>query len=172
MDPQQQLNQILQQQLRDVQLPEPISWWPLAMSWWVLFGAIAVGVFFSIRAFRKNRVRNAYRRHAHRQLQLHYRQWQSDANTSQYLQSANAVLKRASLHLDDAARSLSGAFWLEYLQSLAQENFSKQAITALSQGIYHKTPEFDVDQIHQELKQWLVKHKSSPVELAKGVSNA
>ena len=172
MDPQQQLNQILQQQLRDVHLPEPVSWWPLAISWWILFGLIAVGLFFSIRAFRQNRARNAYRHHALKQLLKHYRQWQSDANTNQYLQSANTVLKRTSLHLNDSARQLSGAPWLEYLENLADENFSEQAKHALSQGIYQKSPEYDVDQIQGELAQWLNKHKTTPIEPAKEVKYA
>lgn len=172
MDPQQQLKQILQQQLRDVQLPEPISWWPLAVSWWILIGLIVAGIIFSVRAFRKNRARNAYRRDALKQLQSHYRQWQSDANTSQYLQSANAVLKRASLHLDDTARQLSGSSWIEYLQSLTQNNFSEHVRDALSQGIYRKSPEFDVDQIQQELNQWLNRHKPSSMVPTKGVNYA
>lgn len=172
MDPQQQLNQILQQQLRDVHLPEPISWWPLAISWWILLGLIAVGLFFSIRAFRQNRARNAYRHHAIKQLQTNYRQWQSDANTSQYLQSANVTLKRTSLHLNDSARHLSGLPWLEYLGNMADDNFSEQAKLALSQGVYQKSPEYDVDQIQRELAQWLSKHKSSPIEPANEVQHA
>ncbi len=172
MDPQQQLNQILQQQLRDVHLPDPISWWPLAISWWILFGVIAVGLFFSIRAFRQNRARNAYRHHARKQLQSHYQQWQSDTNTSQYLQSANMVLKRTSLHLNNTARQLSGTPWIEYLQSLADDSFSEQTMLALGQGIYHKSPEYDVDQIHRELAQWLNKHKPSPIVPTKEVKYA
>lgn len=172
MDPQQQLNQILQQQLRDVQLPEPISWWPLAMSWWVLLSLTMLGVCFAIRAFRKNRARNAYRRRALKKLNSHYRQWQSDHNTSQYLQSANAVLKRASLHLDDTARQLSGASWLSYLQHFAQDDFSEQANQALSQGMYQKLPAYDVDQIQQELIQWLSKHKPRSAEPDKEVDYA
>ncbi len=172
MDSQQQINQILQEQLRDVQLPEPISWWPLATSWWFLLSFVAVGLIFVIRAFHKYRARNAYRQHARMQIQSHYQQWQNDANTSQYLQSVNAVLKRASLHLDGSACSLSGASWLDYLQSLSQDNFSEQTTDALSQGIYHKSPEYDVIQIQQELEHWLSKHKSNPVEPAGEVKYA
>ena len=28
-------------QLRDIQLPEPISWWPLAPGWWVLIISVS-----------------------------------------------------------------------------------------------------------------------------------
>lgn len=172
MDQQQQLNQILQQQLRDVHLPEPVSWWPLAISWWILFGLVVVSIFFAIRAFRKNRAHNAYRHDALVQLHTHYLQWQSDTNTSQYLQSANTVLKRASLHIDDTARQLSGESWLQYLQSLSQDNFSEPVIGALSQGTYQKSPEYDVDQIQRELTQWLKNHKPRTAGLATEVQHA
>jgi len=160
MNPQQQLNEILQQQLRDVHLPEPISWWPLAAPWWALLCLIVLALFFAIRAFRNNRARNAYRRHAVSQLSAHYKKWQSNADTSAYLQSANAVLKRASLHLDESARQLSGSAWLRYLSQFSPHNLSELTETALSQGIYQKAPEYDVEKIQQELTQWLLKHES------------
>lgn len=28
------------EQLKDIQLPEPVSWWPLAYGWWVLIGLV------------------------------------------------------------------------------------------------------------------------------------
>jgi hypothetical protein len=55
-------------QLRDIHLPEPISWWPLAPGWWLLAVVIIGVLFFSIRWLVKRRARNCYRKEARRVL--------------------------------------------------------------------------------------------------------
>lgn len=57
-------------QLRDIHLPEPISWWPLAPGWWLLAALILGVLFFSIRWLIKYRAKNCYRKEAHRLLTL------------------------------------------------------------------------------------------------------
>ena len=32
----------LLQQLRDVHVPDSVSWWPLAIGWWVIIGLVAL----------------------------------------------------------------------------------------------------------------------------------
>lgn len=34
--------------IRDIQLPDPISWWPLAWGWWALLAAIIVLIFLGL----------------------------------------------------------------------------------------------------------------------------
>ena len=52
-----QLKQILSEQLRDIHLPEAVSWWPLAIGWWVLgflaIIAIAVLAYIVLRRIKK-----------------------------------------------------------------------------------------------------------------------
>jgi hypothetical protein len=31
------------QDLRDVHLPDPISWWPPAFGWWMIMGLLIIG---------------------------------------------------------------------------------------------------------------------------------
>lgn len=40
------------QQLKDINLPEPISWWPLAIGWWVL-GLMCITAIVGIIWYRK-----------------------------------------------------------------------------------------------------------------------
>jgi len=43
-------------QLRDIHLPDAISWWPLAPGWWVLAGVLLVGVAcVAVFEFRRRR---------------------------------------------------------------------------------------------------------------------
>lgn len=51
-------------QLRDIHLPEPVSWWPPALGWW-LTAALLVGLLLSaFLMWRRRRQRFGYRREA------------------------------------------------------------------------------------------------------------
>ena len=50
--------------LRDIYLPEPISWWPLAPGWWIIIGglfALAILGFLAWRFYARRQVRRAER---------------------------------------------------------------------------------------------------------------
>ncbi|MDE0747891.1 MAG: DUF4381 domain-containing protein [Porticoccaceae bacterium] len=57
-------------QLRDIHLPEPILWWPLAPGWWVLI-ILCLGTFtwLAIKAVQRYQA-NLYRRQAQQKLSL------------------------------------------------------------------------------------------------------
>ena len=54
--------------LRDLHLPEAISWWPLAPGWWVVIGLTMVLIGVILQRYLERRARGAARRHALRQL--------------------------------------------------------------------------------------------------------
>lgn len=57
-------------QLRDIHLPEPISWWPLAPGWWALIIlCLALSIWLVSRAVQRWRA-NLYRRQALQKLTL------------------------------------------------------------------------------------------------------
>ena len=56
--------------LRDLHLPEVVSWWPLAPGWWVLIALAAVALIYLLRLYLRTRARGAARRHAMRQLDV------------------------------------------------------------------------------------------------------
>jgi hypothetical protein len=39
--------------LRDIHLPEPISWWPLAYGWWILLGVFGVAAVLGWLYYRR-----------------------------------------------------------------------------------------------------------------------
>ena len=57
-------------QLRDIHLPEPILWWPLAPGWWVLIIlCLALAIWFISKGVQRWRA-NLYRRQALQKLTL------------------------------------------------------------------------------------------------------
>jgi len=155
-----QLKNILEQQLRDAHAPDAVSWWPLAIGWWLVL-ALLVSVFaFGLIKLISHRRQNAYRKIAIAELNQTFSLWQEQQNSSRYLQTANSILKRACVHIDKQALSLSGTPWVSHLNGYYENSFSKETEAALTQQLYQPNPNLDIDQIHQEIKAWLVRHKT------------
>ena len=55
-------------QLRDLHLPDPIGWWPLAPGWWFVIALAVLGVAWLLRRAWQTRQFNAPRRYAKRTL--------------------------------------------------------------------------------------------------------
>ena len=50
--------------LRDIHLPEAISWWPLALGWWILIALLSIASIFACMALFKHHQTRLYRRQA------------------------------------------------------------------------------------------------------------
>jgi type II secretory pathway pseudopilin PulG len=173
----QQLNDILEQQLRAPQTPEAISWWPLAPGWWIIAALLLTLACYAVIKLRQNRQKNNYRRTATTMLDAYYSDWQQQPNDGNYLLAANSVIKRACSHFDTASRKLSGNDWVNYLNALCKNDLSKATQTALRNGLYQKQPKADIESIHRDLKAWLLAHNTHAINdseeaLKAEVSNA
>jgi hypothetical protein len=121
--------------LRDIHLPEAISWWPLAPGWWIIAGAtlLFIIVFFVSRKIS----RKTYRRYKRsRQLKRdikselehikqHYKQTQ---NESALAKSLSILLRRASISYYPAkdTAGLTGDDWLSWLDTGNTKNTGKR----------------------------------------------
>lgn len=108
--------------LRDIHLPEPVGWWPLAPGWWllvalVLVGLVACGVYYYLARHRRVALR------ALRRVQAALEQ---GAEPVACLQNVSTVLRRFAMttvaRTDVAAPppdvpGLIGEAWLKYLDS-------------------------------------------------------
>ncbi|AWL12395.1 hypothetical protein HMF8227_01925 [Saliniradius amylolyticus] len=105
-------------ELRDIHLPEPVSFWPPAPGWWLLALLAFALLTFAVLAIRRWR----RRRQAQRQAKALLAQidWQGD----QWPRELNSLLKRAAMAyfpLNDVA-SLHSGQWREFLcQGLADK---------------------------------------------------
>ena len=109
-------------ELRDIHLPEPISWWPPAPGWWFLLGAlllIALGVFL----FRRYQKKLALKKQVLAEFKNICTQYQNDKNLTALIQSISILLRRAciSFYPRSEAASLTGKAWLHFLDSTANE---------------------------------------------------
>lgn len=114
--------------LHDILLPNPVSWTPRTIGWYVVFGLIlfgaARGIGVVLRRFRRNR----YRRSALAELRAIERELRCPERRLEALAAIPALLKRTALSAFPRVEvaSLTGQAWLAFLD----ETLGGQAFTA------------------------------------------
>jgi hypothetical protein len=154
-----QLQAQLLAQMKDVHLPEPISWWPLAVGWWLvaalIIGSIAAIIYVLWRRYRQNR----YRKLAISELLINYQQWLSERDDQAYLSLANDLLKRVVRIFNPSLVAQFSDAWVDKLDDYNRTEFSTEARYALAHQCYQAHVEADIDSLHRELCHWLKHHK-------------
>ena len=103
------------EQLRDIHLPDPVSWWPPALGWWVVailfLGLIATCIWWyrnpSIRAYRVARKELKHLREEH----------QASQDDLTLVKDLSVLLRRYALAVFGRQRvaSLIGDSWMRFL---------------------------------------------------------
>lgn len=151
------LKQVLTEQLRDIHLPEAVSWWPPAPGWWILsFIVIALVTSLIIRRLR-NTKRNAFRVTALFETQEALTLWNKNKNTADYLHTINTVLKRIVLQRKPTSKiaNQSGINWVESLNQISNQALSEKTMQALGVACYQTNPVVDVAHVQQQIIAWI-----------------
>jgi hypothetical protein len=103
--------------LRDLHLPEPIGWWPLAPGWWIVIAALLFALgWLLLRAWRRYQF-HAPRRYAIRELASVEAEYLEHRNPVALGQQLSELLRRAMLAYAPRheVAGLTGDAWLEWL---------------------------------------------------------
>ncbi|BCN92279.1 membrane protein [Thiomicrorhabdus immobilis] len=114
-----QTNNPLLEQLKDIQLPDPIGWWPLAFSWWILLFSIVAIIAGAIWYYLDLRRRNIYRRSALKQIDAIL--LKADSGDTHKISEINAILKRVAVtaYGRSSTAALYDQAWLDFLSATA-----------------------------------------------------
>ncbi len=152
-------------QLRDIHLPDPVSSWPPGPGWWVLAALLlCMLVALVIWCWRRYQ-RNAWRRSARTALEQAHRAWQQDGDQDSYLQTANAILKRAALvrFPRQEVAALSCERWEAFLdrqwRKPPETGFSDIGFGVLA---YQPGSTPDVDTLHSLCDRWVTQLGGAP----------
>lgn len=146
--------------LRDIHLPEAISWWPLAFGWWLLLAAILLlgCVIFLIV---KRCLKSTLRKEARQSLQRIEKSFEECADARRCLCELSAFLRRVKLSQkkSDKIAGLTGHAWLKVLdEPLGTQEFSEGVGKLLLIGPY--SPQVineDVGALIQLCRKWVEK---------------
>ncbi|MGB5258807.1 MAG: DUF4381 domain-containing protein [Woeseiaceae bacterium] len=103
--------------LRDLHLPDPVGWWPLAPGWWFVLLLLAAGLtYLAWRAVRQWQ-HNAPRRYAMRELARYEAEYLKHRDPVLLGKQVSALLRRGMLAYAPRAdvAGLTGEDWLEWL---------------------------------------------------------
>ncbi len=123
--------------LRDIHLPEPVSWWPPAPGWWGLAVLILllVGLLFLGRVLYR---RGQLRREARQALQAIESRYKIHQNDQQLAADLSTLLRRVALSCSPRAEvaGLTGDAWLDFLdRGVAGSRFHKAFSTGVGRAL-------------------------------------
>jgi hypothetical protein len=103
--------------LRDLHLPDPVSWWPLAPGWWLLLALLLFGLVVFLNRWRAAYRQHAARRIALRRLQVVTEDYVRHGNAVAMAQQLSALLRRTMLAYAPRKEvaGLTGEQWLTWL---------------------------------------------------------
>lgn len=139
------------QQLKDIHLPEPISWYPLAIGWWIVIAVILLGVLIALWWFIAKR--QTLKKHVLAELQQ-----LSDKNPVAFSSDLSALLRRVAIyHQGQSVQALSGQAWADFL-SAGQHGMPQNIANALANAPYHGTLPDDVtlSALRQAAETWIL----------------
>lgn len=149
------------QNLRDIHLPAPISFWPLAPGWYFLLAGILIILlisgFFAYKYWKKY----AYRKTVLNKLQQLYTNYHQ--RPSETMMEISKLLRRSSLATAsrNEVAGLYGIDWLHYLDRTAQtDQFTQGAGKILIELPYCGSinKQIDIEALYHLIKQWIKKN--------------
>lgn len=151
-------------QLADIHLPEPVSYWPPAIGWWVLAAIAVVLLIILLRKFANMRRQQKICQYALAELQRCYDGYSHgepaviDQSKLDYVNQFNTVIRRVALvHYPQAnAASLDGASWVDFIRQKGESSLLTDEIAeALQHGRFQTKCNVDVDAMQSFGEQWI-----------------
>jgi hypothetical protein len=150
--------QTLLSQLRDIHMPEPVSWWPPAPGWWLLAGLLVLaGLLWWTLARRR---RPAHIKSALRELDALQATFQADGNHQRLITDVSRLLRRAALaHFPrQQVAGLTGQQWLEFLDRSGHTSaFASGPGKALASAPYDPRAQWDAPALLGAARTWLTR---------------
>ncbi len=153
------LSDSLLNQLPPLHWPEPVSFWPPAIGWWLsavtVLGLLLLTLHYFIKRKRRNKLRNA----ALRELNVLWQTYQKENNAAEYLTAVNRLLKQFVMqqYPEKHLHTLTGAKWLNALNELSPQSGVNSDTASVLLSIYAKHADYSVNDaraLHPLLVQW------------------
>ncbi|MGY8813907.1 MAG: DUF4381 domain-containing protein [Gammaproteobacteria bacterium] len=112
------MNDPLDLPLRDIHLPDGLSFWPLAYGWWILIAVIVITAIIAFILYRRNqRARISAITLAREEFTRITSEYQKSNETLKLVKEISILLRRLSISLFPRTEvaSLTGEEWLAYL---------------------------------------------------------
>lgn len=135
--------------LEEIHLPEPPGFWPVAWGWWSLILTIFFLICFAVLLWKWRKKRMAPKKAAIALLTLE----QSTITPS----GAMEIVRQAALsyYPRDRVAHLSGANWLDFLDSQIGSSLFRHNEKEWLSALYEKEPSVDTQMLIAQCHEWL-----------------
>jgi hypothetical protein len=143
--------------IRDIHLPEQISWFPPAMGWWLLIIFVPIVSYFFIALIQRLLQKTAIKDAKKLLKKLHINE---NLTPLEKVIELSSLLRRVAISSDSKTNvgGLTGRAWLDYLdQSLKDAPFKNGVGRCLADAPYQKelSPDVDLTALFELAKMWL-----------------
>ncbi|MBE2293389.1 MAG: DUF4381 domain-containing protein [Phycisphaerales bacterium] len=143
--------------LRDIHLPEPISWWPPAPGWWLL-ALLLLLIIVGLLGLWRYRRRQTPRRAALAELARLRVDFQRDGDSTATAAGISALLRRLALSYfpRNQVAGLVGEAWLQFLdRSGGGQPFSAGPGRTLIRAPYRPAEIFEIEALLNVAETWI-----------------
>lgn len=152
--------------LRDVHIPEAISWWPLAIGWWITMLLIPMLLWISFLIYKRLTRKTAIKTAKKLLAELKQDTRKTDVDK---LAEISALIRRVAISVSprEECASLTGQAWLEYLDKSLKDNAFTQGVgQCLADISYRKNTDENINilELINLTERWL---KSQKIKKAK-----
>ncbi|MDZ7750273.1 MAG: DUF4381 domain-containing protein [Gammaproteobacteria bacterium] len=145
-------------ELRDIHLPDPVSWWPPAPGWWLLALVVLVALGLASWALRRYLKRRRRSRRVLAEVDALAAAYRRDGDTQALCSGLSLVLKRAALAAWPRQRvaGLTGTAWLEFLDATGGAGaFAHGPGQALASAGYGGAAAVDGEALEALVRRWI-----------------
>ena len=143
--------------LRDIHLPDAISWWPPAIGWWILLAIIILAVIFVPKIIRHLKLvpLNKLAENNFNKLLATYR---ANNDARFFISNLSKLLRQISMSYfgRETVAQLTGEQWIEKLNSLVRgDYFSCEIAQLLIYAPYKQDIQQDLELLISATQNWI-----------------
>lgn len=143
--------------LKDIHLPEAITWWPLAIGWWLLMAVTIAALVGSYYLYKRLTRKTASKQAKAVLLSIKQR---ASSDVLQTIKALSACLRRVAISVDSREKTagLVGNAWLEYLDESMDDTPFKSGVGRLLVDAPYQplmTEQVDINELITLCETWM-----------------
>lgn len=150
-------------QLKDIHLPSPIQWWPLAPGWYGLMIALGVLIIWVMYLMHRRSVRLLPKKQALELIAQYQKQYDNDRNAQLASARVSELLRRVALVYfpRTTVASLHGEEWIDFLTRTGKHNDFSPIKSMLLDSPFKVSDALDLKPLFTRATIWIKQRKSS-----------
>ena len=148
------------EKLKDIHLPEAVSWWPLAPGWWLLLGLFILMLALAFYLYKRSQRKSPEERIIEQSLEIFHQVKDQSLSPKELLMELSELLRRTAISLRgrDEVANLAGQAWLNFLnESGRTQAFTEGVGQAFADQPYRPEVEYNRQALLGLTHHWLQK---------------